>query len=353
MSGLDPFYNNFNNPANIVMGAFGDSTTEGNVAVSNGGWVEQLRILADPRWPRGSDGTHPFNRDPWTTTSGVDAWTGSTTSDVWDCQPCLGGVGLYQATWLGNTATKIATWTKPGSLTVEAFTIYAVDGPSSANFSYSVDNGAWTNVSITWNQDNTIKQIKIAMAVTNTVRIRGANSSGTARNAYIMGLEPTRRGPGWIIHNFGNNADFGFNLTRSTAGNGHAWFDLVQPSLCTWMYTNDAIFYDSATYQSNMSTFADMVIGYGGSVLFMNFFEQPGRAAAMTGMRADLKTVAANYNMPYIDFYDLVGDNAAAIAAGYMNAADLHPNNAGAVFMAQEIWKVISKSGIGAKRRIS
>lgn len=121
------------------------------------------------------------------------------------------------------------------------------------------------------------------------------------------------------------------------------------------MITNDESFWEAfggdlrPAFQAKMETLATMVTGYGGCMVFMNFFEQAGRDVTMQAeMRVLVKTVAAEYGMPVIDFYDLVGNNAATVAAGYMLAGDVHPTDAGATFMAQQIWKLIAKSGVGA-----
>lgn len=357
MSGLDPFYNTFNNPSNIFMASFGDSTTEGNVTVTNGGWPEQLRVLAAPRWGRGGDGCHPMNRDPWTITSGGSAWTAATSSNVWDCAPLNGGAGTpAPVAYLGNGSTVIATWTMPGSLTTTAFTFYMVDGPSSDNFSYSLDGGtSWTDVTATWSQNNTITKIRINSAVTTSIKVRAANAAGTAVNTYIVGLEPHTSSPGFVIHNVAANAEYLLATVRTTAGNWHAWLDIVQPPLITVMYTNDVLFYSQASWRANLTSIANIVTGYGGCVLFMSMFEQFGRnITTQANMRADVKFVANNFGMPVIDFYDLVGDANATLAAGYYNTnADIHENNTGAIFMAQQIWSLIGKSGVGAKRRTS
>ena len=69
MAGLDLLFANFNNPANIVICTMGDSTTKGTISVTNGGWPEQLRLLAESRWGRGGDGIHTLDRNWVLTTS--------------------------------------------------------------------------------------------------------------------------------------------------------------------------------------------------------------------------------------------------------------------------------------------
>jgi len=344
------------------MAAFGDSTTEGNVTVTNGGWPEQLRVLAESRWGRGGDGIHPMNRDPWTLTSGGNAWTIATTADAWDCAPLLGSAGNpVAATYLANGSAIIATWTKPVALTTSSFTLHMVDGAGSGNFSYSTDGGSsWTNVSTIWSQNNAVKKIHIQSSVTTTLKVRAANAAGTAVNTYIVGLESHTSSPGFVIHNVAANSEFSYSIVRTTAGNWHAWLDTLQPPLCTFMITNDSVLWEtfgdiSAGIQANLDAFASTVSGYGGCVLFMNFFEQGGRSVPIqASIRAIVKTVATAYSMPVIDFYDLIGNHAATVAAGYYdNSGDIHENDAGAVYIAQQVWATIARSGFGVSHRIT
>ena len=358
MPGLDPFYATFNNPKNTVIACVGDSTTFGTNTTNLLGWPGALRTLMTPRWGNGGDGLHTRDRNT-TMTTGSDAWTLATTSNTWDCAPCLSAFTFSNAgTWLGNTATKIATWTKPSFLTVNAFYIWAVDGTSAGNFSYSTDGGTtWLNVSATWTGSNTLKRILVPTQITgtNTIKIRGANATGTAVNCYLAGIEPITNSTAPILHNLGAPGEDTASFVRTTSGNWHAFFDLLQPPLVFYMITNDESFWEAfggdlrPAFQAKMETLATMVTGYGGCMVFMNFFEQAGRDVTMQAeMRVLVKTVAAEYGMPVIDFYDLVGNNAATVAAGYMLAGDVHPTDAGATFMAQQIWKLIAKSGVGA-----
>lgn len=364
MAGLTPFYNTFNDPKTIKIACIGDSTTFGTSTTGTLGWPGALRSLAAARWGTGSDGLHTRDRNITLTTS-ADAWTKATTSDAWDRSPCLAGVLAQQATYLANGSTKIATWTKPAALTVNGFYIWAVDGASSGNFSYSLDGGSsWTNVSQTWTQGNSIKRIFVGSNVTgtNTVKVRAANAAGTAVNCYFMGIEPTTTTSTYVIQNWGAASENTGSFVRTSSGNWHEALDLLQPQLLIFMMTNDeaitaALGGDESDIEPNwrplIESLADVVTGYGGSMLFMNFFEQTGRSVTMQATyRALIKTIAAEYGMPCIDFYDLVGDYQASVDAGYVNATDIHPNDTGAAFMAQQVWKVIGKSNLGARTRV-
>lgn len=361
MAGLTPFYNSLNNPANIKIVCFGDSTTFGTSTTNNLGWPGALRSLAAARWGTGSDGLHTRDRNTSLTTSG-NAWTKATTSDAWDRSPCLAGVLAQAATYLGNGSAKIATWTKPSYLTVNGFYIWAVDGASSANFSYSTDGGtSWTDVSQTWTQSNSIKRILVNTTITgtNTVKVRGANAAGTAVNCYFIGIEPITTSSTYVIQNWAAASENTASFVRTTSGNWHEAFDLLQPQLVIYMMTNDIGITealggtDVTTWRPLIESIFNVVTGYGGSMILMNFFEQVGRNVTLQAdYRAMNKDIAASYGMPCIDFYDLVGNGQAAIDAGYVNSGDIHPNDTGAAYMAQQIWKVIGKSGIGARTRV-
>lgn len=361
MAGLTPFYNAFNNPANITIACYGDSTTFGTGSTNTIGWPGALRSLVVNRWGTGSNGLHTRDRNTSLTTSG-DAWTKATTSDTWDRTPCKSGVLAQQAVYLANGSTKIATWTKPSILTVDGFYIWAVDGASSGNFSYSTDGGtSWTNVSETWSQNNSIKRILVRTSIsgTNTVKVRAANAAGTAVNCYFIGIEPITKTSTYTIQNWAAAGENTATFVRTTSGNWHEALDLLQPQLVIFMFTNDAPFAealgatDASGYIPLYNSLADTVTGYGGSILFMNFFEQVGRNVTMQAIfRAAIKSVAANYGMPCIDFYDLVGDGQAAIDAGYVSSGDIHPNDAGCAFIAQQVWKVIGRRNRGATTRV-
>jgi lysophospholipase L1-like esterase len=351
MSGLEPFWDTFNDPSTIHWAVYGDSTSEGNIGPTNGGWVEQVRVLADNRWQRGGDGLHPLNRDSWTLTTSPNAWTKATSSNAWDCGPMNGSLGSVAAsTYLANGASKIATWTKPSAVTAATFTIYVVDGASAGNFSYSLDGGSnWTDVSETWAANNTIKRVRIPAPVTSTLKVRAANAAGTATNVYLVGGEPHTTNNGFVIHNLAANSEFQFNVVRGGTGNWHAFLDLVQPALVSIMFTNDALLFDPSIFEDELIELADTVTGYGGAVLFMNYFEQDRSPENLASMRQITKNVAAASGMPVVDLYDAVGGGfEVADGLGYMADA-LHPSDAGAVFIAQQVWPVIARPDLAAR----
>jgi hypothetical protein len=168
-------------------------------------------------------------------------------------------------------------------------------------------------------------------------------------SVYLVGVVPITSSPGLIVDNVAVNSSFLSGAVFASRP-WTALLDLYQPKLAAIMFTNDVVFPDPATYQANMQTFCDGVTAGGGAVLFMNFFEQPGRSTSdQAKLRAATKAAARAKGMPCVDLYDLVGDNAATVAAGYMDSSDIHENNAGAVFIAQQAWKSVAGSGVGAR----
>lgn len=351
MGRLDPWFALHNNVATIRMSTFGDSTTVGDINTTIGGWPEQIRQLAATRWGNGGDGFH-YNTRNWTYTTAGNAWTNSTTSDAWDS-------GIFQAgTKLANGSAKVATWTKPAALTVASFEIVIVDGATSANFAYRIDGGAWTDTTFTLAQNNGQKRLRVNSPITSTLDVRGANAAGTGVNCYLLGMMPYTKSPGLIIDNVSLDGQLLQFQERTTSGQAHAYISDMQPKLATVMFTNDVIsgFWNQSTYQTNMQNFCDAITAQGGSVLFINYFEQQrsapdGGTVNQAQLRAATKAAAVAKGMPCLDLYDLVGDNAAAQAAGYMDSNPLHATDAGCAFIAQQVWKLIASSGRGWKAK--
>ncbi len=368
MAGLTPWFNALADPPSAHIVTIGDSTSWGTNTTGNLGWADVLRTKFATRFgERSSDGIHdPFRNTSLTTST--DAWTKATTSNTWDRS--LANMGSYnqQGTYLGNGATKIATWTKPSTITYHEMTIWVVDGSGTGDFSYDITGlGFWAAIPTqTWNNDNSIKRIKIqGLNSPATFRIRAANSAGTATNVYLLGFEPTtgsRTSP--TIHALGAPSHYTSTFNRTTSGNWHAILDVLQPQLVTFMMTNDAALLQTlggsasgidSAYRTGINGIADVVTGYGGSMLFMGFMEQDpsGRGSDFQQAYRDLvKSVAGNYGMPYIDFYDLVGGGySVSNGLGYMSDG-LHPSDTGAAWMAGEIWKVIGRPPVASGFRI-
>lgn len=338
-------------PTTRVIAAFGDSTGQGTVGVTNGGYCEILRELMRSRWGKACAGFFGTWWSHWSYTTGGNAWTNATVSDAWDVGPYMPQFSPAH-TKRADTASKIATWTKPSGLQVTSFTLYMVDGAGSGNFSYSIDGGSYTNVSNSWNQDNSLDAITINSPVSSTVAIRGANASGTGVNTYLVGIEPHSGTTGVKLHNLCVNGEATYSVVRTTAGDWGKWIDLVQPDLITIMYTNDVLVFNATDYQNRLQSLISRVTAYGGEAILMSFFEQDGRdTTTQATMRSIHASLAQSNNIPHINFYDLVGGGySAAVAAGYMSDA-LHPSNSGAVFIANHMWAHIGRTDRGVKLR--
>jgi hypothetical protein len=137
MGGLDPWFATHNDIAGVRLQTWGDSTTFGNVTVTNGGWPEQLRLLAAARWGKGGDGLHMVGNGGgntgrnWATSNGTYAVAG----DAWN-----GGANSGN-TYRMTASTHTATWTKPAALSPTAFELVIMDGASSADFSCAHQSG--------------------------------------------------------------------------------------------------------------------------------------------------------------------------------------------------------------------
>lgn len=237
-----------------------------------------LRQRMARRWPMRGAGVRCTWTDDWSFTTGGNAWTAAGATDTWNVGP-LRGLNSFTAVMRANTAAKIATWTKPSWFTgdITSFKLGVVDGASSANFSYRIDGGSWTNVSHTWNQNNSLDEITISSAVTSTVEIRGANAAGTAVTMYLVWLEPIT-GTGAVVHDMSASGEslFGFERTMlnpltGEVGDGLAWVDVLQPKLTLIMFTNDIGVYDVSgfDYEASLQAVVDRCAPYGKVVPIM------------------------------------------------------------------------------------
>lgn len=338
-------------PAQRVVACFGDSTGEGVAGIANGGYVQVLRDLMRSRWGMGGLGFNGCWRDEWAFTAGGDAWTASAGGDAWAVGPYQ-GVWVTAQTMLGNTATKIATYTKPAAqLPITSFDIWVVDGPSAGNFSYSIDGGAWTNVSHTWNSDNSLDKITIGSSVTTSIRVRGANAAGTATNVYLTGIEPKSAGTGVVVHNMAANFESSPAIIRSNPGWG-SWIDQVQPDVALIMYTNDLLTWNKAAYKTRIQEFIDRVEANGGEAIVMTMCGQSDRdGAEVQEQQAAHDELAADNNIYHINFYEIMGNYVTSNAAGYM--VDIaHPSVKGTKVMAHHIWAHLGRTDQGTRHKI-
>jgi lysophospholipase L1-like esterase len=352
-------------PEDRVIACFGDSTTEGTVGVTNGGYPEQLRQLMVNRWGQTADyGFYGTWRDHWSFTSGGDAWTLGTISEAWSVGPFQAGTP-NASVMFANGSSKVATWSNnlSGSNTIVAttgvpvnsFSLYMVDGSGAGNFSYRLGGvfGSWTNVSETWNNDNSIKVITVNSEIlTGSLEVRAANSAGTAVNTYLIGVQPHSLTTGPRVHNMGVNGKFLSTFVRTTGPDWGKWIDIVQPKIAIVMFTNDLLLWSQANWETQLNAFISRVRSNGGEPIIMTMCGQNGRENGnYDQQRSSNQSVAAAQGVIHINFYDIMGDYATANAAGYM-ADNLHPSNKGAQLMAQHIWSHIGSTGNGARFRI-
>lgn len=346
-------------PSDRIIACFGDSTTEGVVNISNGGYTQVLRELMWNTWGCGGFGFYGTWREHWTFSSGADAWNTSQggASHPWNIGPMDGGTfDVNTKVVIGNGATRIATWNKLGgsgatsSPPAGSFTLWVVDSTGSGTFSYSVDAGPWVNVTGSWSNNNSLVHITINTPIESNIRVRAADSSSTATMVYLVGIEPHAESAGAKVHNIGANSEFSFSAIRSLPGWG-SWLDIVKPKIATIMFTNDLALWDQTAYQNRMQTFVDRVKANNGEPVIMTMCGQSGRNPTnYSQQRAANQNVADANNLIHINFYDIMGDFAAASAAGYM-ADNLHPNNKGAQVIAQHIWSCLGATGSGPRVR--
>ncbi len=352
------------NPANRVVAVLADSTAALDMNAGVPTWPILLRDKMKDRWGRSGTGMIGTWVDNWTFTSGGDIWANSLVSDAWSKGPYDGGFIAECHTMLANGATKTATLTKPTYLTtaITSFKLYVVDGPSSANFSYRIDGGSWTDVSHTWNQDNSLDVITIASAVTSTVEVRGANAAGTAVNLYLVGGELIT-GTGATLHDLSASAQGLFSTARSeNAADYNAWIDVIQPDLIVVCYTNDLAssfgVYNVTRITADLQSIVDRVAPYG-KVIPMPLWGQdresgdPGVTAARYIEHAGIYTSAAvASSSEYIDLYARYGDYATVNALGYMADA-LHLSDLGSIEVANVLWRLLARGTGNARVRTS
>lgn len=259
---------------------------------------DYFRQVFAKRWPVRGPGIRLLaNAFEWTLTTGGDAWTAATTSDAWDVGPYRFIYNSQNAVFRANTATKVATWSTAvvRNITdepVTSFKLGVVDGASSANFSYRIDGGTWTNVSNTWNQNNSLDQITINSAVTSTVEVRGANAAGTNVTVYLAWIEPIT-GTGAIFHDLSVPGERLRSMVRTTSGDALKWVDVIQPDVVFVGYTNDVVTDDiggstqswnALTYAGQLQTLSDRVQANGGQIVPITYWGQDRSSTITSGV---------------------------------------------------------------------
>jgi hypothetical protein len=335
-------------PTDRVVAILADSTGELDAGGTGQPWPRLLREKMQRHWGISGTGLLGTWRDEWAFTAGGDAWTESANTDTWSKGPYVGGLP-FANTMRATTATMVATWTKPIWVTqpITSFKIYVVDGVSSANFSYRIDGGAWTDVSHTWNQDDSFDIITIPSAVTSTVEIRGGNAVGLNVTMYLTGIECIT-GTGATLHDLSASAEGLYSTARSgNVADLNAWIDVVQPDVLIVSYTNDfsLTFYNTTRIQLDLQSIVDREAPYGYTVPMFFWGQNRGVNEPTPAQLAAVESIynaAASPNSEYIDLFARYGDYTTVNALGYM-ADTLHPSDKGSMEIAKVVWSLINR----------
>jgi hypothetical protein len=252
-------------------------------------------------------------------------------------------------------------WTKPPLCPpVTGFKLLVCDGPSSANFAYRIDGGAWTNVSHTWLRTNVMVQLTINSSVISTVEVRGANAAGTAVLTYMCGIEPLCASTGVKVHDISAAGSFSGQLLRTgSVGDWTQWFTQEQPDVVFCMFVNDNVnaFWTGgqpAAYQARFEALAAVVTGYGGIFVPYSYFENGDgvnpTVTNQTDKRARELAVANAYGGHYFDLRTY-GDRIQTVTDGWIESSDLiHPTPKASRIMANQAWNILGWQPTGKKR---
>jgi hypothetical protein len=344
-------------PTTRQIALVGDSTTER-------GWGRMLRSLASNLWGDGGLGfrhmgkqTEPFPNSiqEWTQ---AGTWTKGINTDPWNISPTTGGVVSNNGSWHAKSAAATFTWKKGSDCkTITSFDLFVADGASAANFAYSIDGGAFVDVSQSWAHTNALKKIHIASSVFSTVTVRAANAVGTAVDLYMIGIEPHYSTTGVRIHEIAAGGEFSNQAIRTAdAGNWHAWFDMMQPQLVFCMFINDAAFWGGSNptnFQQRLDDFGAMVTGYGGTVVYYTYVKTAdGDTSVFDDKTARELAVAQKYGGHYYNLNEIIGGtHAAALAANFFDPVydEVHPNFRGMRMMANHAWNIVGAQPVGKK----
>ncbi len=316
----------------------GDSIVQGvGATTSETSWVSQLRDSLQTDLGNGGGGFYPT----WRLTEAGTGWSTVDGTSALD-------KSLFQYV-RGNTgsATAMYTWTKPAGVTVNSFDIYFCSGPFATPFSYSIDGGAWTNITSFTTNTNALEKKTIASAVTSTVRIRAANAAGSTILTWLVGIGVnTSTATAVRVHNAGHSADYLVQFDRDTAGDPYAMFDYIVPDLTiVGPFSNDIEIYQAlsstlenarAAYKTDLLNVVAELQGKGSSVLLVKCFEQDRDVTWQAEFRQVMDEVVDETGVASIDFYQLWGTLAEVQAAGF-TTDNVHPNQAGHDSMATHI----------------
>lgn len=330
-----------------VIACIGDSVFENLIDIEPTlGWVQKFRQSMDPTWSNRGNGFFGMFRVEWTT---AGSWTKSTNSDAWDKAP-------WGEAYTASGSSAVKTWTKSSEVTgtINRFELFVVDGASSANFSYRIDGGAWTNVSNTWNQNNSLDTITINSPVTSTVEVRAANAAGTSVNVYLVGISVYFQAGGLVVHNLGKRSDTIITFTRSTTGDWGAWLDLVQPDLVIIEDSNHGVYINNPTeFAVDLNQLVDRVQAYADVVFFVVPEQNNGRDVTMqSNYRQRMRDVAYQRNATVFDLSFAWGNYATASGNGlWYPPVGVHPSDTGHTDISTRIQRLLTQPRRGPKVR--
>lgn len=337
---------------NRTIGLFGDSLLHFSIDSLGSGFDPYVNVhlalsdLVSAKYGRRTEGLQPtFQGESWTF---AGTPTAATTSDTWDRGPF--GVDSVRAAQRLNTSSDIATYTVKGA-PVSSLILHMIDGPSSANFAYSIDGGAFTNVSGTWTQGNTIRRITVTGPIATTLRVRGANAAGTAVLTYLVGSERVIAGSGAVVHGVGCGGAPSIWMVRSGSGNWKQWIDSVQPAIGVWLFCNDAqtAFWNATTFAANLQAFINAITAYGGECILMCPVDQataPRPQANQDALRAAVVTAVANNpnTCLLLNFQTAWGGQANALTEHWLSGDVTHSTSRGSRDIASRLWGLLGRT---------
>ena len=300
----------------------------------------------------GIDGTGFLGtwRSEWTF---AGSWTQSIASDLWGQGPYINDAILtpYRGTQKATTSAATATFTIPSWLreTATSVVLYMVDGVSSANFSYSVDGGAWTDTAATWTQNSKMKRVTLSVTPTTSIAIRGATAAGVARTIYLSAVEIKTSTSGATLHDLSASSTMLYDTAENNTSPGNSdamgFLDLLQPQALVVSYTNDdngAPYYNLTRIASDLAYITTRQTY--GTMLPMPFWGQSRDASTDASHQTGISNTyqAAATSNAYINLYARYGTYATVNGLGYM-ADTLHPDDDGCREIAQVLWRMLSR----------
>ena len=265
-----------------------------------------------------------------------------------------------------GSSSNIATWTKPAGVTVASFAIAWVDftATGTTNFSYSIDNGSWVNVAMSKPSTAAVARTVVSSAVTTNVRVRAADSAGTAVAVPgLIGIEGYSSDSGVTVHNtarggtsFGQTLDIFLNAFGAGVfpRKWYEWYVATDPDLVILCFSNDGGTRSSGqdSLSAQLPTLArDAIARYkamGADVLIVIPHNQASRWDSRNAeMRQFYLDLADEFDVGVIDMVARWGDTQEETdGLGFTQPSDtLHATAAGQLDYAAAILRYINTGG--------